>query len=110
MPGANAAMPAKQIESAGHAHQTTSFVLPLDGDVDWPAFTVCLSPLLHCPGDRILRVKVKLYAPSTGQPLIIPWLHPFFYPPVHLVSVLFLLLSVYFLSVLLYLVFLLFLL
>src|SRR3546814_13924085 len=72
------------IESAGHAHGTTSFVLPLDGDVDWPAFTVWLSALLHCHGDRILRVKGKLYAASTGKPLIIHGVQHLMYPPVHL--------------------------
>src|SRR3546814_14880870 len=60
------------------------FVLPLDGDVDWPAFTVWLSALLHCHGDRILRVKGKLYAASTGKPLIIHGVQHLMYPPVHL--------------------------
>src|SRR3546814_17126816 len=84
MTGSNASRPTKQIESAGHAHETTSFVLPLDGDVDWPAFTVWLSALLHCHGDRILRVKGKLYAASTGKPLIIHGVQHLMYPPVHL--------------------------
>src|SRR3546814_15633024 len=53
-------------------------------DLDWPAFTVWLSALLHCHGDRILRVKGKLYAASTGKPLIIHGVQHLMYPPVHL--------------------------
>src|SRR3546814_12903384 len=84
MTGSNASRPTRQVESAGHAQETTSFVLPLDGDVDWPAFTVWLSALLHCHGDRILRVQGKLYAASTGKPLIIHGVQHLMYPPVDL--------------------------
>src|SRR3546814_13132718 len=47
MTGSNASRPTKQIESAGHAHETTSFVPPLDGDVDWPASTARLPAPPH---------------------------------------------------------------
>ena len=65
-------------------HLTTSFVLSLDRDIDWPSFTVWLSALLHRHGQRILRVKGKLYAASTGKPLIIHGVQHMMYPPVHL--------------------------
>lgn len=65
-------------------HQTSSFVLSVDSDIDWPSFTVWLSALLHRHGDRILRVKGKLYAASTGKPLVIHGVQHMMYPPVHL--------------------------
>lgn len=67
------------------AHQTRSFVLSLpDEDIDWPAFTLWLSALLHRHGDRILRVKGMVTVRSTGKPLVIQGVQHVMYPPIHL--------------------------
>lgn len=66
------------------AHQTRSFVLPLAEAIDWPAFTLWLSALLHRHGDRILRVKGVVAVRSTGKPLVIQGVQHVMYPPIHL--------------------------
>jgi len=78
------ASPANASESAGHGKDAESFVLALDGLLDWPVFTVWLSAMLHAHGDRILRVKGRLWARSTGKPLIVHGVQHMMHPPVHL--------------------------
>lgn len=70
--------------TAGHGATADSFVLSLDGLIDWPVFTVWLSALLHAHGDRVLRVKGRLWARSTGKPLIVHGVQHMMHPPVHL--------------------------
>ncbi len=41
----------------GHAAAVRSLVLPLEGRLDWPTFSLWLSLLLHVHGERVLRVK-----------------------------------------------------
>jgi G3E family GTPase len=67
-----------------HEADVASFTLPLDGRVDWPAFTVWLSALLHAHGDRILRVKGLLRTTSSDQPLAIHGVQHVMHPPTHL--------------------------
>ena len=69
---------------ASHGAAADSFVLSLEGMIDWPVFTVWLSALLHAHGDRILRVKGRLWARSTGKPLIVHGVQHMMHPPVHL--------------------------
>lgn len=71
-------------EALAAPHQSSSFVLSLKGEIDWASFTVWLSALLHRHGNRILRVKGKLYIASAGKPLIIHGVQHMMYPPVHL--------------------------
>lgn len=66
------------------SHRTRSFVLPLQDHIDWPAFTLWLSALLHRHGDRILRVKGMVTVRSTGKPLVIQGVQHVMYPPIHL--------------------------
>lgn len=65
-------------------HQTRSFVLKLEEEIDWPAFTLWLSALLHRHGDKILRVKGMVDLRSTGKPLVIQGVQHVMYPPIHL--------------------------
>jgi G3E family GTPase len=73
-----------QIETQPTGHGTRSFVLSLEDKIDWPAFTLWLSALLHCYGDRILRVKGMVTVKSTGKPLVIQGVQHVMYPPVHI--------------------------
>lgn len=86
MSGSRAPASRAPVDGNPVSHATASFVLKPSLYVDWPSFTVWLSALLHCHGDRILRVKGKLYAASTGKPLIIHGVQHMMYPPVHLDS------------------------
>jgi len=69
----------------GHAHgRVASFTLYLDRSLDWTAFGVWLSALLHWHGDRILRVK-GIIDPGQGQPpLLLNGVQHTIHPPEHL--------------------------
>ena len=47
--------PFAAIEVPDHDVAVGSFTLSLPASIDWPAFTLWLSALLHRHGDRILR-------------------------------------------------------
>lgn len=68
---------------ASHDDRVGSFMLRLDHVVDWPAFTVWLSALLHAHGDRILRVKGLLRTTSSREPLAIHGVQHVMHPPTH---------------------------
>src|SRR6056297_2018650 len=74
----------KQTEIQPTGHETRSFILGLEDKIDWPAFTLWLSALLHRHGDRILRVKGMVTVKSTGKPLVIQGVQHVMYPPVHI--------------------------
>lgn len=85
LPGVRPDMPdAGPAALAAVPHKTRSFVLKLEEEIDWPAFTLWLSALLHRHGDRILRVKGMVALRSTGKPLIIQGVQHVMYPPIHL--------------------------
>lgn len=67
-----------------HDSEVSSFTLPLEGALDWPAFTLWLSALLHAHGDRILRVKGLLRTTSSDRPLAIHGVQHVMHPPTHL--------------------------
>ena len=55
----------------------------LRGPVDWAAFAVWLSALLHAHGDRVLRLKAVLDT-GTGPPLVVDGVQHVVHPPRHL--------------------------
>ena len=67
-----------------HLDGWSSFVLPLEGAVDWPAFTLWLSALLHAHGDRILRVKGMVRTSSSEDALVIHGVQHVMHPPRHM--------------------------
>ncbi|MEP9355503.1 GTP-binding protein [Xanthobacter sp. KR7-65] len=66
-----------------HDAEVASFTLPIAGTLDWPAFTLWLSALLHAHGDRILRVKGLLRTTSSDRPLAIHGVQHVMHPPTH---------------------------
>jgi G3E family GTPase len=72
------------VSRSSHSGDVTSFTLELQDTVDWPAFTVWLSALLHAHGDRILRVKGLLNTSSSRTPLAIHGVQHVMHPPTHL--------------------------
>ncbi|MEP9350068.1 GTP-binding protein [Xanthobacter sp. KR7-225] len=71
-------------EAPAHAADVAAFTVPMEGRVDWPAFTLWLSALLHAHGDRILRVKGLLRTTSSDQPLAIHGVQHVMHPPTHI--------------------------
>lgn len=71
-------------EPAEHDASVASFAIPLERTVDWPAFTLWLSALLHAHGDRILRVKGLLRTTSSDNPLAIHGVQHVMHPPTHI--------------------------
>lgn len=67
-----------------HREEISSFTLKLEEHVDWPAFTLWLSSLLHAHGDRILRVKGLLQTSSAQTLLAIHGVQHVMHPPTHL--------------------------
>lgn len=70
-------------EGSAHEGETASFILPVEGALDWPAFTLWLSALLHAHGDRILRVKGLLHTTSSAQALAIHGVQHVMHAPTH---------------------------
>ncbi len=70
----------------GHPHHpdTHSFVIRYDRPIDWTAFGVWLTALLHAHGDRILRVKGILNVRDSATPVVIHGVQHVIHPPMHL--------------------------
>lgn len=78
-------------EPAGeHAHDRNrhgsvrAFALTLDRPLDWTAFGVWLSMLLHAHGGRVLRVKGILNVGDDDPPVAIHGVQHLVHPPVHM--------------------------
>jgi G3E family GTPase len=69
-----------------HDRNVGSFTLALPERIDWPAFTLWLSALLHRHGDRILRVKGLVRTSAGVNPVVIHGVQHSMHPPIHLVG------------------------
>jgi G3E family GTPase len=72
-------------EESGHEHEdgVRAVTLTLDRSVDWTAFGVWLTMLLHARGEDVLRVKGLLDTGGDG-PLLVNCVRHAVHPPVHL--------------------------
>lgn len=70
--------------AAPHGSGLSSFSLVIDEAVDWTAFGVWLSALLHRHGDRVLRVKGLLNVAGSEAPVAIHGVQQLVHVPVHL--------------------------
>lgn len=70
-------------QSSGHAHTPSAVVLTLDAAIDWTAFGIWLTMLLHARGAEILRIKGLLDVGGEG-PVLLSCVQHAVYPPVHL--------------------------
>jgi len=73
------------LESNGHPHGPQAVVLTLDRAIDWTAFGIWLTMLLHARGEEILRIKGLVDTGGEG-PVLISCVQHAVYPPVHLDS------------------------
>ena len=75
----------------GHVHDVNrhdasihSFCLVHDEPVDWTAFGIWLTMLLHTHGENILRVKGLLNVEGVETPVVINGVQHIVHPPMHL--------------------------
>lgn len=71
----------------GHAHQDSglvTFCLAADAPLDWAAFGLWLSLLLHRHGADILRVKGLLHVRGVDRPVVIQGVQHLVHRPLHL--------------------------
>ena len=61
-----------------------AFVLEPGDSIDWAAFSLWLSLLLHRHGDRVLRVKGLLHVEGAETPVAIHGVQQLMHPPQHL--------------------------
>ena len=76
-----------------HAHDVSrhdenihSFTLSFDGALDWTAFGIWLTMLLHTHGERVLRVKGILNVAGTEAPVVVNGVQHVVHPPIHLAA------------------------
>lgn len=80
--------PAMLETADGGTHQAavTSFVMSVDGAIDWTAFGVWLTMLLHRHGERVLRVKGILNLEGEARPVAIHGVQHLVHPPTHMAA------------------------
>jgi G3E family GTPase len=67
-----------------HGNDVRSFCLTYDHPLDWTAFGIWLTMLLHRHGEKVLRVKGILNVQGEARPLIIQGVQHLIHPPTHL--------------------------
>jgi G3E family GTPase len=67
-----------------HTDDVGTVTLTFETPMDWTAFGVWLSMLLHRHGDRVLRVKGILQVAGTPTPVIVQGVQHLVHPPMHL--------------------------
>jgi G3E family GTPase len=65
-------------------HSTNSFVLRYAYPIDWTAFGIWLTALLHAHGEKILRVKGILNVAESSTPVVLHGVQHVVHPPLHL--------------------------
>jgi G3E family GTPase len=69
---------------AAHSSHIHSFSVRIDEEIDWAAFGVWLTALLHRHGEKILRVKGLLNVSDALGPVVLNGVQHVIFPPVHL--------------------------
>jgi G3E family GTPase len=67
-----------------HSVEIQSFSLRVEEEIDWTAFGVWLTLLLHRHGTKILRVKGLLRVCDAAGPIVLHGVQHVIHPPVHL--------------------------
>jgi G3E family GTPase len=67
-----------------HSSNIKSFSLRVEHAIDWTAFGIWLTLLLHRHGDRVLRVKGLLNVSDAIGPVVLHGVQHVIHPPVHL--------------------------
>ena len=69
-----------------HDEHIHSFTLSFEGALDWTAFGIWLTMLLHTHGEKVLRVKGILNVAGTDAPVIVNGVQHVVHPPIHLAA------------------------
>jgi len=70
---------------ATHYHPLTqTCVITLEDELNWPAFAIWLSMLLHSHGQSVLRMKGILRFSGSSAPVVIHGVQHTLHPPVHM--------------------------
>ena len=85
-PAAAWSHPPQARESTGGSTATMceDVTITLDRPVEWSAFAVWLSLLLHAHGEKILRFKALLDLAAWPAPVVLNGVHHLIHPPIHL--------------------------
>lgn len=67
-----------------HSVDIQSFSLRVEEEIDWTAFGIWLTLLLHRHGAKILRVKGLLRVSDAAGPIVLHAVQHVIYPPIHL--------------------------
>jgi len=67
-----------------HADQVQSFAVTYDEPLDWTAFGIWMSMLLHRHGNNVLRIKGLLNVVGVSTPVLINGVQHIVHPPSHL--------------------------
>jgi G3E family GTPase len=67
-----------------HDAEISAFCLAFDAPLDWSAFGIWLSMLLHDRGEDVLRVKGLLNVAGSPTPVVVHGVQHLVHPPVHL--------------------------
>lgn len=67
-----------------HHPLTQTCVITLEDELNWPAFAIWLSMLLHSHGQSVLRMKGILRFSGTSAPVVIHGVQHTLHPPVHM--------------------------
>jgi G3E family GTPase len=70
--------------AAGHAADIYAFSATFEGALDWTAFGIWLTMLLHAHGENVLRVKGLLQVVGAPTPVVIHGVQHLVHAPVHL--------------------------
>ena len=80
-------------DDRGHGHDVSrhdetihSFTLSFEGALDWTAFGIWLTMLLHTHGEKVLRVKGLLNVAGTDAPVVVNGVQHVVHPPIHLAA------------------------
>jgi G3E family GTPase len=76
--------PRHAIDVNRHDRGIVAFCLSFDQPLDWTAFGVWFTMLLHAHGDKVLRVKGLLNVRGSETPVVIHGVQHVVHPPVHL--------------------------
>ena len=69
---------------ASHTKRITSFCLTFDKNMNWTAFGVWMTMLLHSRGEDVLRVKALINADDMEGPVVFHGVQHIVHPPIHL--------------------------
>jgi len=67
-----------------HSDGVQSFCVEISRPLDWTAFGIWMTMLLHSHGDRVLRVKGLLNVRDVETPVLVNGVQHIVHPPVHL--------------------------